>query len=47
VTEYAKLPANAKRYLERIGEVTGVPIDVISTSPDRDHTIMMKHPFEV
>jgi adenylosuccinate synthase len=45
VTEYAKLPANAKRYLERIGEVTGVPIDVISTSPDRDHTIMMKHPF--
>jgi adenylosuccinate synthase len=24
-----------------------VPIDVISTSPDRDHTIMMKHPFEV
>jgi adenylosuccinate synthase len=47
VTEYAKLPANAKRYLERIGEVTGVPIDVISTSPDRDHTIMMKHPFAV
>jgi adenylosuccinate synthase len=47
VTDYAKLPANAKRYLERIGEVTGVPIDVISTSPDRDHTIMMKHPFEV
>ena len=47
VTEYAKLPANAKRYLERIGEVTGVPIDVISTSPDRDHTIMMKHPFLV
>jgi len=45
VTEYDKLPANAKRYLERIGEVTGVPIDVISTSPDRDHTIMMKHPF--
>jgi adenylosuccinate synthase len=33
--------------LERIGEVTGVPIDVISTSPDRDHTIMMKHPFVV
>jgi adenylosuccinate synthase len=47
VTDYAKLPANAKRYLERIGEVTGVPIDVISTSPDRDHTIMMKHPFLV
>jgi adenylosuccinate synthase len=45
VTEYDKLPANAQRYLRRIEEVTGVPVDVISTSPDRDHTIMMRHPF--
>ena len=45
VTEYAKLPVNAKRYLERIAEVTGVPIDVISTSPDRDHTILMADPY--
>ena len=47
VTDYAKLPANAKKYLERIEQVTGVPIHVVSTSPDRDHTIMMQHPFEV
>ena len=47
VTDYAKLPANAKKYLERIEQVTGVPIHVVSTSPDREHTIMMQHPFEV
>ncbi|MBC7214198.1 MAG: adenylosuccinate synthase [Burkholderiaceae bacterium] len=45
VTEYARLPAAARRYLERIVEVTGVPIAMISTSPDRDHTILMQHPF--
>lgn len=45
VTEYAKLPVNARRYLERIQEVTGVPIAMISTSPDRDHTIMVDHPY--
>ncbi len=45
VTRYDALPADARRYLERIAEVTGVPIAVISTSPDRDHTIMMQHPY--
>ncbi len=45
VTDYAKLPANAKRYLERIATVTGVPIHVISTSPDRDHTILLVDPY--
>ncbi len=45
VTRYEQLPANARRYLERIEQVTGVPIAVISTSPDRDHTIMLHHPY--
>ena len=45
VTDYAKLPQSARHYLERIEQVTGVPIDMISTSPDRDHTIMMRHPY--
>ena len=45
VTDYAKLPVNARRYLQRIEQVTGVPVDMISTSPDRDHTIMMRHPY--
>jgi len=39
------LPQQARAYLERIAEVTGVPIHLISTSPDRDHTIMVRHPF--
>jgi adenylosuccinate synthase len=45
VTQYDKLPINAQLYLQRIAHVTGVPIDLVSTSPDRDHTIMMRHPF--
>ena len=45
VTDYDKLPINARLYLQRIAHVTGVPIDMISTSPDRDHTIMQRHPF--
>ncbi|ODS71380.1 MAG: adenylosuccinate synthase [Acidovorax sp. SCN 68-22] len=45
VTRYDGLPEAARRYLRRIEEVTGVPVAVISTSPDRDHTIMMQHPF--
>ncbi len=47
VTEYDKLPEQARKYLQRIEETTGVPVHVISTSPDRDHTIMMQHPFAV
>ena len=45
VTQYEQLPVAARLYLQRIEQVTGVPIDMISTSPDRDHTIMMRHPF--
>ncbi|MDP1568098.1 MAG: adenylosuccinate synthase, partial [Polaromonas sp.] len=45
VTDYDKLPAAAQRYLQRIEEVTGVPIHMISTSPDRDHTILLRDPF--
>ena len=45
VTRYEQLPPAARLYLERIAQVTGVPIAVISTSPDREHTIMLQHPF--
>ena len=38
ITEYDKLPAAARRYLERVAEVCGVPIDLVSTGgPQRDH----------
>ena len=45
VTQYDKLPVNARLYLQRIEQVNGVPVDIISTSPDRDHTIMKRHPY--
>jgi adenylosuccinate synthase len=45
VTRYDALPVNARLYLQRIEQVTGVPIHMVSTSPDRDHTIMMRHPY--
>ena len=46
VRDYDKLPANAQRYLDRLAEVCGVPIDMISTGPDRDETIVLRHPFD-
>jgi len=46
VTQYEALPPEARRYLERIAELTGVPIHMVSTSPDRDHTILMRDPYQ-
>ena len=46
LTDYAKLPARARDYLERIEELAGVPLDIISTGPDREQTIIKRHPFE-
>jgi adenylosuccinate synthase len=46
ITRYADLPANAQRYLERIEELAGVPLDIISTGPDREQTIVKRHPFD-
>ena len=45
ITEYDKLPVNARRYLERIAEVCEVPIDMVSTGPDRNETIVLRDPF--
>jgi adenylosuccinate synthase len=45
VTQYEQLPANARKYLERLAQVCGAPIDMISTGPDRDQTIVLRHAF--
>ncbi len=45
-TSFEDLPANAQAYLARIEELAGVPVDIISTGPDRDQTIIKQHPFE-
>jgi adenylosuccinate synthase len=39
------LPANARAYLDRIEEICGIPIDMISTGPDRRDTIMLRELF--
>ncbi|WP_199196937.1 adenylosuccinate synthase [Achromobacter sp. MYb9] len=46
ITEYDKLPEAARRYLERVAEVCGVPIDLVSTGPDRNETIVLRHPLK-
>jgi adenylosuccinate synthase len=46
VKTYEGLPANARRYLERLQQLAGVPIDIISTGPDREQTIVLRHPFD-
>jgi adenylosuccinate synthase len=45
VKHWDELPVNARRYLERLAEVTGVPLDIVSTGPDRDQTVLLRHPF--
>jgi adenylosuccinate synthase len=46
VTDEKDLPKNARTYLKRIEELAGVPVDIISTGPDREQTIIRQHPFE-
>ncbi len=45
VTSYDALPANAKAYLARLAEAVETPIDIISTGPDRDQTIILRDPY--
>jgi adenylosuccinate synthase len=44
-TRWDALPVNALAYLKRIEQVVGVPIAMVSTGPDRDHTILLQHPY--
>jgi adenylosuccinate synthase len=45
ITQWERLPLNARRYLERVQQFIGTPIDMVSTGPDRDHTILLRHPY--
>ena len=42
----ADLPTNARAYISRVEELIGVPIDMVSTGPDREETLVLRHPFE-
>jgi adenylosuccinate synthase len=43
---WAQLPAQAVKYVRRIEELIGCPVALLSTSPDRDDTILVHNPFE-
>jgi len=45
VKSFAALPGAARSYLRRIETLTGVPIAMVSTGPERDETIVVHHPF--
>ncbi|WP_148715446.1 adenylosuccinate synthase [Chitinolyticbacter meiyuanensis] len=45
VKRWEDLPANARAYMERIAEVCEAPVDIISTGPDREETIVLRHPY--
>ncbi|HEX9183374.1 MAG TPA: adenylosuccinate synthase [Burkholderiales bacterium] len=45
VKKFDGLPKSARDYLKRIEALCGVPIDLISTGPERDETIVLRHPF--
>ncbi|HSD68898.1 MAG TPA: adenylosuccinate synthase, partial [Woeseiaceae bacterium] len=46
ITRFDELPRNALDYLARIEELVAVPLDIISTGPDREQTIIRRHPFD-
>ena len=43
---WAELPANAVKYIRRVEELTGIPVTLLSTSPERDDTILVRDPFK-
>jgi adenylosuccinate synthase len=46
ITRYEELPDNARAYLKKIEELVNVPLDIISTGPDRAQTIILRHPLD-
>ena len=46
VKHYDDLPIQARNYLQRIAQICEVPVDMVSTGPDRDETIVLRHPFD-
>jgi len=46
IRKYEQLPGNAQRYLKRMEEVSGAEVAIISTGPDREHTMVLRNPFD-
>ncbi|HRE16758.1 MAG TPA: adenylosuccinate synthetase, partial [Rhodocyclaceae bacterium] len=45
VKRWEDLPQAARNYLNRLEVLCGIPIDIVSTGPERDETILKRHPF--
>ena len=43
---WAELPAQAIKYVRRVEELIGAPVALLSTTPERDDTILVQNPFE-
>jgi len=46
VRRFEDFPANTKKYLQRVEELVGVPIQIVSVGPDREETIVVQNPFD-
>jgi adenylosuccinate synthase len=46
VKQFEALPKEAQAYLKRMESLCDVPVDMISTGPDREETIVLRHPFK-
>ena len=46
ITNYDDLPENAKKYIKRIEALIDCPVDIISTGPDREETIVLRDPYD-
>ena len=47
LTQWDQLPGNARRYLEHVQRCMDAPIDMVSTGPDREQTILLRHPYKI
>ena len=47
LTQWDQLPLNARRYLERVQQHMGAPIDMVSTGPGRAHTSLLRPPYKI
>jgi len=46
ITTFDKLPDDTKCYIARLEQLLGIPVDIVSTGPERDETIIRRHPFK-
>jgi len=46
IRNYEDLPGAARDYLKKVEELCEAPVDIISTGPDREETMVLRHPFE-